>query len=568
MTIIVTFFIISAFISLSVTPFIKKFGPLIGAIDYPNERKIHKGNIPRCGGLAVYLSFFLPFSLIFFWQNTILKSLQLDGRAFGFLACGSLILLVGLWDDIRGIRASLKLLAQIIVAILAWWFGFRINIITLPYFGIVELAFLSIPVSVLWFLIVINAINLIDGLDGLAVGISLFSSIVLSIISLMRGNFLATLMFASLSGALLGFLRYNFNPATIFLGDSGSYFIGFLMAALSIGTSEKTTMAVAILIPIVALGLPLMNIVVTTIRRFIYGNKIFAPDKEHFHHKLIQHGYSHRKAVLLLYGVTIIFGGLSLLIVNARDERIGLILGIITILSILAIRKLGYMEYFSSERVLGWFADLSDETGISRDRRFFLSKQVAISESENIFQFWARLILACKYINLNAISLDFNPEFFGFYVLPSFIWEDGLSIMEESDEENNSHHMYIELPILSKGKYYGKMCIRKKLYNSNGNDRYILKRIEQLRGNVTNTLQRLFEKSISNPEVLKDRRNGNNKYREPKLFDVVKNIKWDFRERRKFSCSEIFMPSRNKIQRRFFEEGMRQEIINNHIEKH
>ncbi|MGA1866915.1 MAG: MraY family glycosyltransferase [bacterium] len=504
---IVPFFIMSTVTSIIITPFIEKLGQKIGALDFPEERKIHNGVIPRCGGIAIYLGFFLPFLLAFISQNEIVKSIPLNIKAFGFVACSLLIMLVGLWDDIKGLAASTKFIAQIIIAAIAWWCGFRIEKIILPYFGIIELNFMGLPISVLWFLMVINAINLIDGLDGLAAGVSLFASIILAIISVMRGEYLGVLIFISFAGALLGFLPYNFNPASIFLGDSGSYFIGFVLAALGLGISHKSTMTVAILTPIIALGLPLMDMIIATIRRFIYGSKIFDPDKEHLHHKLIEIGFSTCGAVFLLYGMTILFGVLSLVMVNVADERVGSAISIIALVSIIIIimiRKLGYIEYFSKEKLRDWLRGISDETGISRDRRHFLRKQVAISESKNIYQFWSSLISAGEEIDLCAISLSFHTDSFCCHSLPSLEWENKISVEGERNKIADNHYLYVEFSIVSNGKYYGLLRFR-KYFGKNGNDRNVLKRIECLRQNVTMSLERLAEKSFVDPSILLNR---------------------------------------------------------------
>ena len=505
MTTILAFFIISLSISIVVTPYIKKVGRWIRALDYPDERKIHNGVIPRCGGLAVYLGFFLPFLLLLFHRTAVTELLPWNRMVFGFWAGSSLILLVGLWDDIRGLRASTKFVLQIMVAILAWWSGFQIDSIFLPYLGSVELALLGFPVTVFWFVMVINAINFMDGLDGLATGIALFASIILTVVSLLRNNYLAALIFASFCGALLGFLRYNFNPASIFLGDSGSYFIGFVLAALGLGTLQKSSVTVAILIPVVALGLPLMDMILAAIRRFLYGAKIFAPDREHLHHQLLRLGYTPRRATLMLFVITAALGLLALLIENLRGNPVGLILGALAIVSILGIRKLGYVEYFTADKVLGWFAGITDEAGINRDRRTFLSKQMAICGSYNIYQFWGRTIHAAKKLNLNAALLELHPESFNNGALSSLIWEDGLS--GEPRERENDRCLLVELPLVSNGNCYGRLRLRKSLQQTSY-DRFLFRRLEQLRGSVTDALENLAEKSISCPEVQQDRRRG------------------------------------------------------------
>jgi UDP-GlcNAc:undecaprenyl-phosphate GlcNAc-1-phosphate transferase len=535
MTTIFGFFLLSLSVAILMTPFVAKVGRRLGALDYPDERKIHDEAIPRSGGLAIYLSFYMPFLSLLFIQTYVTDLVVWNSLSLGFWGCSSLILLVGFWDDICGLSAPRKFVMQIGVAVIAWWCGFRIDAVFLPFFGSLELSVFNLPLTVLWFVAIMNAINLIDGLDGLATGTALFASIILAIISLLRNNYLAALVFASFSGALLGFLRYNFNPASVFLGDSGSYFIGFALAALGIGTSQKSSVTVAILIPIVALGLPIMDMVLATVRRFVLGLEIFSSDKEHIHHKLLQLGYSQRRAALLFFGITILLGVVALMMENLRDDKVGLILGALAILSILGIRKLGYLEYFTADKVLGWFADVTDEAGITRDRRTFLNKQMAIHGSANIYQFWCRTIYAAEKINLDAVSLELHTDCFNGCTLPNFEWDNGNGT---EDIENGSDRLLtVELPLVSNGKCYGTLCLQKVIKAGN-DDRLLLRRIEHLRRTITSALERLSEDSVANPEVLEDRRSSCH-MSDSELSRLADTVIWDESDRRSFWKEDI-----------------------------
>ncbi len=505
----------------------KKLGHWMGALDYPDDRKIHSQVVPRCGGLAIYLGFFLPFLALLFYRTSIIDFLVWDRMTIGLMAGSTFILLVGLLDDIRGLRAWIKLLLQIVAALIAWWAGFRIEIVYLPFLGSIDFAFFSLPVTVFWFVAVINAFNLMDGLDGLAVGIALFAAIILALISLLRNNLPAALLFASFSGALLGFLRYNFNPASIFPGDSGSYFVGFVLAALGIGTSQKSSVTVAILIPVIALGLPLIDMVFATFRRFIFGIKIFAPDREHFHHKLLKLGYTHRRATLIFYGITVILGLTALLVENVRDDRAGLILGALAVLAVLGIRKLGYLEYFTTDKILGWFADVTDEAGFSHGRRTFLSNQVAIAGCDNIFQFWSRITNATEKINLCSASMELNPESFGGCSLSNFTWENG----HKGKTGACDRFLRVELPLRSNGTYFGALHL-KKSSNQENDDRLVLRRVEHLRRTVSNTLESLVAKSRTCSEVLQDRRRNHSNLGELAMAGGPEIGTWNGQERR------------------------------------
>jgi UDP-GlcNAc:undecaprenyl-phosphate GlcNAc-1-phosphate transferase len=501
MTTIATFFALSALIAFLATPYAMKLGVRIGALDHPGGRKVHDKVTPRCGGVSIYVAFFVPFLLLLIFKTDVTDLVEWDRLSRGFVVCSTLLLAVGLLDDVRGMRAPVKLSIQIGVGLIAWWAGFQINVVALPYLGAVDLSMFGLPVTILWFVAIINAINLIDGLDGLATGTALFVSITLAIVSLLRDNYLAGLLFATFSGALLGFLRYNFNRASIFLGDSGSYLIGFVLAALGIGTSQKSSVTVAILIPVIALGLPLMDMALATFRRFVFGTEIFTPDRKHIHHRLLDLGYSPRRATLLLFGITILLGLTALVTENLRDDKVGLILAGLTILSVLGVKKLGYLEHFTAESFFGWFADISDEVGIRKERRAFLSQQMAICGSENIYQFWNHLLTAAENIHVDAVSLELASESFGGNQVPRLEWKNAsLGEVEAEDEV-----LRIEIPLAADDEHYGSLHLEKHL--SHGPmDGYTLKRVEHLRRAVIDSLGKLAQKAMADPEVLVDRR--------------------------------------------------------------
>ena len=260
---------------------------------------------------------------------------------------------------------------------------------------------LSYGITIFWFLLLINAVNLIDGLDGLAGGITFFVSLITGLFAIWRGQYAIAMMFFILSGATLGFLRYNFNPATIFLGDGGSYFIGYLIAGLSIlGISKGETGAV-LLILLVAMGVPVFDTILSPVRRFLLGQKIFHPDKSHIHHRLIAMGLSMRKAVLTLYGISIGLGVVSIILVNLQDGVIGIFLIILGVGAMLLTKKLGYFEYFALDKIYGWIKDITDETGLNRERRTFLSLQIEITASKTPEEMWQNICRALEKLKFS-----------------------------------------------------------------------------------------------------------------------------------------------------------------------
>ena len=382
MTTIFFVFIIALVLALILTPLAGKLGERFGVLDEPGKRKVHLSPIPRCGGLAIVAAFLLTLALSALISG-LSDKLTLDRQTTFFLLGALMVFGVGLFDDFHRLGPKVKFLFQVIGASIAFWGGLRIEVF--PFFGIdLHFVILSYFITVFWFVFFINAINLIDGLDGLAAGIAFFASAIMVILSVMKGEYLIAMLFAALAGAVLGFLRYNFNPASIFMGDGGSYFLGYVIAGLSIMGSIKSQVGAAMLIPIVALGVPIFDTILSPIRRFILGREMFKPDKGHIHHKLAGMGFSTKRVVWTIYGISFCLCILSVVLVNVRDEQAGLFLILMGTGAVIFIRKLGYLEYFTSDKIFGWFKDITDEAGFSHGRRSFLSLQVQMNKSRNL----------------------------------------------------------------------------------------------------------------------------------------------------------------------------------------
>jgi UDP-GlcNAc:undecaprenyl-phosphate GlcNAc-1-phosphate transferase len=267
------------------------------------------------------------------------------------LAPAALVFLLGVYDDLRGVGAYFKFAVQAIAAVMLYAGGLRIVNIPVLLGDRALPSYLGLVLTVLWVLAITNAFNLIDGLDGLAAGSALFSTIVMFVVAVLNGPALVELMTIALAGAILGFLRFNFNPATIFLGDSGSLFIGFLLSALALDGAQKAPTIVAVAIPIVSFGLPILETVLSVIRRLISGRPVFTADREHIHHKLLQHGMSHRQVVIILYGVSAIFAMLSLFLLWPTGSSLGLVLAVIGVGIWIGVQHLGYLEFGELARV-------------------------------------------------------------------------------------------------------------------------------------------------------------------------------------------------------------------------
>jgi UDP-GlcNAc:undecaprenyl-phosphate/decaprenyl-phosphate GlcNAc-1-phosphate transferase len=343
--------LISAFVlTRSVRDFANKRGWVAGP---SQERHLHSNPLPRLGGVAIFLSFSGCMGLAAFWSlyNPRLHSAFSLSNLATILIPAALVFFLGVYDDLRGLGPYVKFSVQALAATMLFVGGLRI--VNIPVlFGDHELPwFIGLPCTILWVLAITNAFNLIDGLDGLAAGSALFSTLVAFVVALLDGPSLVEVMTIALAGAILGFLRYNFNPATIFLGDSGSLFIGFLLSALALKGAQKAPTIVAVAIPVVSFGLPILETTLSILRRLISGRPVFTADREHIHHKLLQHGMTHRQVVILLYGVSAVFALLSLFLLWPTGSSLGLVLAVLGIGIWIGVQHLGYLEFGELARV-------------------------------------------------------------------------------------------------------------------------------------------------------------------------------------------------------------------------
>lgn len=331
-------FILAAFGSYLATPWARRLATKLGAMDLPSERKIHKTPTPRLGGVAVFFGFFMPMALFYIIQNRVSTIfLNYETPVAALVLAGVCMLGLGIYDDCRGADARKKLMVQVPAAILLYWLGgFRITVISNPFGGSFELGWLSAPISVLWIVMITNAINLLDGIDGLVPGVTAVIGLSLGAINVLYGNiFIAVLTFC-LAGACLGFLPHNFAPARIFLGDSGSLFVGMTLAGISMYSLFKETTATLIAVPLVLFGLPLFDTTSVVLGRMANRKPLFQADKSHVHHRLLDLGLTQRQAAVFLYTVTTLLGCLSVLMSVDLGWRAYLLQGIITSLLILA----------------------------------------------------------------------------------------------------------------------------------------------------------------------------------------------------------------------------------------
>jgi UDP-GlcNAc:undecaprenyl-phosphate/decaprenyl-phosphate GlcNAc-1-phosphate transferase len=346
-----TFALILAFL---LTKSVRDFANRRGWVSVPfKERHIHQHPLPRLGGVAICFAFLATeatVTLLAPWFPKWGSSVSVR-PATTILIPACIVFLLGVYDDLRGARPWAKFAVQGIAGAMLFFGGLKILSLPLVFgarhFGSV----VGLVLTILWVIGITNAFNLIDGLDGLAAGSALFSTLVVFIVALVSHSNWLALATIVLTGAILGFLRFNFNPATIFLGDSGSLFIGFLLSAFALQGATKAPTAVAVAIPVVSFGLPILETGISILRRFINGRPVFTGDREHIHHKLLERGLSHRQVVITLYGVSGVFAMLSLFLLWPGGTTLGLVLAVVGLGVWMGVQHLGYIEFGELRRV-------------------------------------------------------------------------------------------------------------------------------------------------------------------------------------------------------------------------
>lgn len=302
-----------------------------GFVDIPNERKIHKFPIPRLGGVAIWLGTILTFGIL------VLLSWDYPSRngLSGILLGGSVMFLLGLVDDIYNLSPKFKLMIQVGAALVAFMLGVKIDALFNPFGSPVYLGILSLPVTIIWLVGISNAVNFIDGVDGLAGGITTCSAVTLGVVAIYTHQPISALVAAILAGSMMGFLVFNFHPAKIFMGDSGALFTGFTLAALSV-TGVLKTVTVTMLLPVMILAVPILDISYSVIRRLSLRTNPFIADSNHIHHKLIKAGLSQNRTVSILVFLCVAVGSIAAIVVGAGRLYFILVMVILSIMILLA----------------------------------------------------------------------------------------------------------------------------------------------------------------------------------------------------------------------------------------
>jgi UDP-GlcNAc:undecaprenyl-phosphate/decaprenyl-phosphate GlcNAc-1-phosphate transferase len=392
-------------LSLVLTPLVRNLAWRFGIIDQPDQqRKLHSAPIPRLGGVAILSSVICAYALLLIvrfssgrilWDNLpdVMRLLPALAVVFG----------IGLIDDIVSTRPWIKLAAETVAATLAWVGGVHVHVVNgLTFPGAVA----SLIVTVLWIVTCTNAINLIDGVDGLATGVGLFAAITMLIAAIIAQNFAMALAVAPLAGALLGFLRYNFTPASIFLGDSGSLTLGFLLGCYGALWAEKSTTLLGLTAPLIVLAVPLLDVILAIVRRLLRGQPIFTADNGHIHHKLLSRGLTPMRLVLLIYGICIIGSVSSLLLTISHNRNRDFTIVLLCLAAWLGLQHLGYREFgIAKSMVFGGTI------------RSVLSAQLALETFERevgtehtLGQSWEVLYRTCQRFGFSGVVFELDDE--------------------------------------------------------------------------------------------------------------------------------------------------------------
>lgn len=337
--------ILAAAIAFISTPFIKKLAYFLKVVDIPKDnRRVHKRPIPKLGGLAIYFAFVIV---------VILKKGPVNGTELGIILGATIIVIGGLLDDKYNIRPRKKLMFQTAAALVLIYSGVKIHIITnpvsdlSPYINISN--YIAIPLTIIWVVGVTNAFNLIDGLDGLSAGIAFIACVTMIVVALLSGRAEPEIIIltVALAGAILGFLPYNFNPASIFMGDTGAQLLGFLLAAISIKGAIKGASAFVLAVPILALGLPIYDTIFAIIRRKINGRSIAQADKGHLHHRLLALGLNQKQAVLIMYIISAILGVIAVIVSQLSNRNTYVVLTVVISIIVFLAWKFGLFKHKS-----------------------------------------------------------------------------------------------------------------------------------------------------------------------------------------------------------------------------
>ncbi len=400
-----TVFVLAVTIGFAATLLMRGVARRAGVVDEPDGfRKTQGAAVPLLGGVGIFVAFCGSLLISCATARTSELLAWLHGADTWFVLGGAAaVLLLGLVDDVWGLRSRWKLLGMFLVSVAMYVCGFRIGAISNPFGPAIQLGWLAPVVTVFWFLGCMNAINLIDGLDGLAAGVTVFAAGTVLLVGAMFGNPGAAILATALAGATLGFLLLNFHPASIYLGDCGSLLLGFLLACIGLKGAQKSQMVVALFIPVIALGLPVMDTALAILRRWLKALPFACSDRQHIHHKLLEMGLSHRVAVLLMYGCCLVLAQLALLMSAANGLQAAGLLVVLGLVTFLAIRTVGRHEYQLLKDRVGSYVERRRKGAECRAAAYMAS--ASMRNAHSMDELWQTFVHAAHTMELDGADL-------------------------------------------------------------------------------------------------------------------------------------------------------------------
>jgi UDP-GlcNAc:undecaprenyl-phosphate/decaprenyl-phosphate GlcNAc-1-phosphate transferase len=394
----------SLLLALIITPVVIKLAHCVKAVSKPGIRDVHTKPIPRIGGAAIYFSAIVLIIAVLFINNNVgqafrdkwLQLLTMFGSA-------TLIFFIGLADDLRGMPARIKFLAELFGAGLLCTVGVRISSIGITGTWTLHLGSFGCILTILWIVGITNAVNLSDGLDGLAAGISAITCGVIAIFAIKSGSIIMAVLMLALLGSLSGFLFFNFNPAKVFMGDCGSLFLGFTIASTSVMCATKSSALVGLALPALALGIPIFDTLFSMLRRFLERRGMFSPDRGHFHHRLIDLGLHQKQVVIIIYAITLLSAGLGMFMMITRNSGSIIIFACILILIMLVFRVVGSVHLHET------ISGLQDKYRFANQRKLeqqhFEQAQLHFRSAANYDQWWQAVCNAAQRMDFAWVSL-------------------------------------------------------------------------------------------------------------------------------------------------------------------
>jgi UDP-N-acetylmuramyl pentapeptide phosphotransferase/UDP-N-acetylglucosamine-1-phosphate transferase len=402
-------FLGSLVLALLVTPVVIIAARRMKVLDHPGIRTVHTNPIARIGGVAIFLAAMCLIVSVCFLNNDIGVAFRQNALGLSALLCtAAFIFVVGLIDDVKGLPARVKLVAEIAAASLLCYVGVQISALQITDGFRLEFGWLAYPVTILWIVGITNAVNLSDGLDGLAAGVSAIACAAIAVFAVSSHNTIMAVFMLALLGGLTGFLFYNFNPATIFMGDCGSLFVGFTIASASVMCLTKSCAVVGLALPTLALGIPIFDTFFAILRRFLERRSLFAPDRSHFHHHLIDLGLKQRHAVITIYVATCVATGLGLFMMVRQDAGSIVVFGCLLFLLTLLFRVVGDVHLRPTLVALQNKYLLACRE--KQERRAFEDIQLRFRRADNPKEWWQTVCEAGKGLNCAWVSLTATNE--------------------------------------------------------------------------------------------------------------------------------------------------------------